>query len=393
MNPTVDYGVIRPEEHAAYLEMLNWAFVRPTTTQPMPTFIDRIGPENIRILREAGRPVGGLGIIPMGQWFGGQRLAMGGIAAVAVAPDKRGRGVATQLMQAVVREMQAAGTPLSALYPATQPVYRAVGYELAGSRCLIRIPTGGIGLKQRLPELRMMTPADIPAIQALYRERARQSNGALDRFPPLWDRVFKPKGDALPGFLAERDGRLEGYCVISREPKDGFRYNLALTDMTVTTPEAGRRLLTLFADHRSLGDDVEFYGGPVEPILMLLPERGFDVHNKWYWMLRIVDVPSALSGRGYPEGVETELHLSVRDDLIPENNGPFVLEVFGGRSRVKPGGEGRLKLDVRALAALYSGFLSPAQLVGLGQLEAPEVDLKRAAVCFAGPAPAMGDMF
>lgn len=393
MNAISDYGIILPDEHSAYLEMLNWAFVRPTTTVPLPSFIERIGAENVRVVREGGQPVGGLGLFPMGQWFGGQRIAMGGIAAVAVSADRRGRGAASRLMQAVVREMHAAGTPLSALYPATQPLYRSVGYELAGSRCLITVPLGGIGLKERQPEVRPMTPADLLAMQALYRERARCSPGALDRFPILWDRILKPLGDPAPGFLVEVDGRLEGYVVIAREPRASLSYDLRATDLTAVTPRAARRLLTLFADHRSLGENLEFYGGPTEPILLLLPERGFKVETKWYWMLRVVDVPGALSGRGYPEGLETELHLAVTDDIIPENNGPFVLEVFGGRARVKPGGAGSFKLDVRALSALYSGFLSPQQLLSLGMLEAPEVDLKRATACFSGPTPAMSDMF
>lgn len=393
MNSIADYGVIQPAEHSAYTEMLNWAFVRPTTSVPMPSFIERIGAENVRVLREGGTPVGGLGLFPMGQWFGGQRIAMGGIAAVAVSPDRRGRGAATELMRAVVREMHAAGTPLSALYPATQPVYRRVGYELAGSRCLVTLPLGGIGLKEREPDVRPMTPADLPAMQALYRERARNSPGALDRYPLLWDRVLKPRGEPVPGFLVEVDGRLEGYAVISREVRESLSYNLWATDLAAVTPRAARRLLTLFADHRSLGENLEFHGGPVEPLLMLLPERGFKVETKWYWMLRVVDVPSALSGRGYPEGLETELHLAVTDDIIPENNGPFVLEVFGGRARVKPGGTGSFRIDVRALASLYSGFLSPQQLVSLGKIEAPEVDLRRATACFAGPTPSMSDMF
>lgn len=393
MTSSADYGVIQPDEHAAYTEMLNWAFVRPTTAVPMPTFIERIGAENVRILREGGRPVGGLGLFPMGQYFGGQRVAMGGVAAVAVSPHRRGRGAATTMMQAVVREMHAAGTPLSALYPATQPVYRAVGYELAGSRCLVTIPLAGIGLKERLPDVRTMTPADLPALQGLYRERARCSPGALDRHPLLWDRILKPQGEPVPGFLVEVDGQLEGYAVVAREVKEGMSYDLRATDLTAITPRAARRLLSLFADHRSLGENVEFFGGPVEPILSLLPERGFRVETKWYWMLRVIDVPSALSGRGYPEGLETELHLAVTDDVIRENNGPFVLEVFGGRARVKPGGSGSFRIDVRALASLYSGFLSPQQLVHLGRVEAPEVDLKRATACFAGPTPSMSDMF
>jgi predicted acetyltransferase len=60
---------------------------------------------------------------------------------------------------------------------------------------------------------------------------------------------------------------------------------------------------------------------------------------------------------------------------------------------VRPGGDGRLRLDVRALAPLYSGHLSPHALHAVGALEADEGSLAVAAALFGGPAPAMPDMF
>jgi len=41
-------------------------------------------------------------------------------------------------------------------------------------------------------------------------------------------------------------------------------------------------------------------------------------------MLRVIDVSKALEKRVYPLGIETELHLEVKDDLLPENNGKSV---------------------------------------------------------------------
>ncbi|MFY0580434.1 sterol carrier protein domain-containing protein [Cystobacter fuscus] len=81
------------------------------------------------------------------------------------------------------------------------------------------------------------------------------------------------------------------------------------------------------------------------------------------------------------------------DDLFPENQGRFVLEVEEGEAQVRPGGEGDLKLHVRALAALYSGFLSPSALQLAGVLEADDATLRTAEALFSGSPPSMPDMF
>jgi predicted acetyltransferase len=113
-------------------------------------------------------------------------------------------------------------------------------------------------------------------------------------------------------------------------------------------------------------------------------------------MLRVVHVAKALAARGYPDGVEGELHLEVRDDVLPANQGRYMVRVAGGRGEVTPGGRGELKLDVRGLAALYAGYLAPAALRAIGFLEvegAGEAVLATAARVFAGPEPWMPDFF
>ena len=70
----------------------------------------------------------------MRQWWCGRAVPMAGVAGVKVAPEDRGRGIARRLMAALLAEVAARGYPLSVLYPATVPLYRSLGWELAGTR-------------------------------------------------------------------------------------------------------------------------------------------------------------------------------------------------------------------------------------------------------------------
>ena len=76
----------------------------------------------------------------MRQWWHGRAVPMAGVGGVKVAPEQRGRGTGRALMTEVLRVIADRGYPLSVLYPATAPLYRSLGWELAGGlyRGLIR---------------------------------------------------------------------------------------------------------------------------------------------------------------------------------------------------------------------------------------------------------------
>jgi predicted acetyltransferase len=156
---------------------------------------------------------------------------------------------------------------------------------------------------------------------------------------------------------------------------------------------AGRRLLAFLADHRTTADQVIWAGPPAETLLLHLPTSAVSVVRYQPWLLRLVDVRAALEARGYPDGAASELHLDVHDDALPWNQGRLVLEVEGGRATARPGGAGRLRIGVRALAAVYSGHLPPVELRGAGGIEGDDDDLARLGAVFAGPAPWMPDHF
>ena len=352
------------------------------------------GEAQLRVLREGGGVAATIVLIPMGQWFNGRRVPMVGIGGVGVAPERRGQGSATRLMRAALRELRGQGAPLASLYPATQPLYRRVGFEQSGSRFEIRAQLHGLDFQERTLALRPVTEADMPALRDVYRRYARRQQGWIDRSAYTWSRVTHPKGETAYGYLVEGSAGIEGYLYLTRRVvSQGMWQELNLTDIATLTPAAGRRLLSFLGDHRSMAQEVVWRGGPADPLLFLLREQTYEVKHLLHWMLRLLDVPAALRARGYPAGLSGALHLEVDDDLFPENRGRFVLEVENGEAEVRPGGDGDVKLHVRALAPLYSGFLSPLALLSTGALEADESSLRTATAIFSSPPPAMPDMY
>ncbi|HEX7877811.1 MAG TPA: GNAT family N-acetyltransferase, partial [Candidatus Eisenbacteria bacterium] len=304
-----------------------------------------------------------------------------------------GLGAGTRLMQAALREAREAGYPLSGLYPATQPIYRSVGYEQAGTRWKTSVDAAKIDVKDHALLVSPITDADHPAIREVYAAKARRHEGHLDRNEYIWKRVFKPKGEPPRGMKVVGDSGIEGYVVLTKVPREGSKADFSCLDVATLTPAAGRRILSLFADHKSLADRFTWYGGPDDPLLYLLREQEPEMEAQTFWMLRLLDVPKALELRGYAPGRAGELHLRVEDPLFPENDGPWVLSVEGGRGHVVPGGRGSFRVSIRGLAPLYSGFLRAGVLAAIGWVNAPSDELATAASLFDGPAPWTPDMY
>ncbi|HEX9989027.1 MAG TPA: GNAT family N-acetyltransferase [Chloroflexia bacterium] len=356
-----------------------------------------LGADDFRLSRVNGKIAAGLGYVRMGQWFGGASVPSVGITTVGVAPEHRGTGLGLSMMRAILEELYEEGMPLSSLYPATTTFYRRVGYERAGQRITYELPLDGIDVRERGLDLVPIEKEHYPEVYRLYEERARRSSGHLDRPEWLWNRKLEPKDQKPHRFIVARDGQPEGYVIF----KSGERSEpISVFDACVLTPGAGRRVLTLLAGFATMVDKVTWSGGPLDSFIYLLNEpmsagltSKFKVTRSFDWMLRLVDVEKALTLRGYPNGLDAEVHLDVQDDLLPANNGRFTLAVSGGEGHVSPGGEGRIKLGVRELASIYTGFISPLELQSLGKIEGERGDLALAGAIFAGARPWMPDMF
>lgn len=393
MTQRPEYGPPLDEPEASQAaEIVSRAFARSAWADPAKGPVQQAGAENFRVLRQKGSVVATLLIHRLGQFFGGRSVPMAGIGTVAVSPEHWARGAGRELMVHTVRELAEQGMALSALFPATLSFYRGTGYEPAGGKYTALIDTDRIGIRDQELPLRRVRPDDVPAVEAVYRESAVGIPGHLDRNALMYRFARSRLDGTVDGYVVEIGGRMEGYVYLAM-PGGGYPVDVEVTDIAATTARATRRLLGFLYDHRSQVRSVRWRTGPGDPFLALLPEPYVRVTMDERWMLRVVDVRAALAARGYPAGLRTEIHLQVQDPLVPANDGPFVLDISDGEARVRTGGRGALRTDVRGLAALYSGHLTPAALARIGLVEGPETALRAAEAAFAGVAPWMADGF
>jgi predicted acetyltransferase len=389
-SPRTHYGPPADErELIAYADLVGIAF--GANPEEVRRKIAVIGPGPIRLHRAGGSIVAGLLAHECAQWFGGRKIPMAAIAAVTTAPQSRAGGGATLLMRAMLHEMHRRGIALSALYPATRTLYRRVGYEMAGGRYEVTLRPREVLLRERDLPVREAGPKDVPAIGRLFGRSVARDYGPLDWGSPGWQHSLRAWREPHTCYAVCAGKEIEGYLCYLIARKDR---SLTVLDFFASTPRAARRLLTLLCDHGAQIDEAKWPCRPNEPMLMLLQEGTHQVNRAAGWMLRVIDVPAALAQRGYAPGAEGTLHLDVRDDIVAANKGRFVLEVSGGRGRVRRGGRGAIRLDVRGLAALFSGHVAARDLQAwTGYVEAPARQMAMLEAVFPPGLPWMAARF
>lgn len=383
---------MREEDRDRVLAIEMQAFNAP------PGIIERmraVPPEAMRVAVDRGSVVAALRIHGFGHFFGGRSVPAAGIAAVAVAPEARGRRVAEVLMIETLRELRDEGIALSTLYPATVPLYRRCGYEYGALRTRFRAPLRAL---PRSAPLACEPWGDeaLDEVEACYRSFAASSNGLIDRPREWWpDRLLARHERDVYRFLVREEGRVTGSIVYTQDPAKGsdWGYDLECRDLVWTTPGAAGALLALAGRHRSLGKDLVWVGPPAEPLAALLAEQ--DLSPDWCFrlMARIVDLPAAFEARGYPESARASVDLRVTDEHLPSNAGAWRLEVADGGATVGSVPDAKTTVDVGTLSALWTGLLSPGDARRIGRLDADDETVRALESMLSGPVPWVVEIF
>ena len=267
---------------------------------------------------------------------------------------------------AVLDRARSLGYPISALYAATVPVYRAIGYEFAGAEHKVSVSADAVRElgRRSTVEIRRAGPADAA-------ESSDHQRGCIEQHrdcgPIAWPEdewVDELEDDDNYSYLAE-DGFLmygwdgSGGLEVHNDRRWIRRRRCARCGRSsARAPRSPRRSMRCLAARPD----------PLDPARQGPRVRGPG----------LVDVPAArragaIAGRGYPAGVVVDVALELTDAQIASNAGRIRLTVADGTGalepdRTRPG----VELGPNGLAALYAGTpISTLRRAGLARRPQP----------------------
>jgi len=133
---------MHPEEYDELMDLAEGAY--GFTKQhffnyyPLGSKRKNIIPGNYFVIKEDGKLVSCVGLVPLEAIVDGSRIKVGGIAGVATHPDYKGRGYMGKLLNYTTEEMKEREIPLSVLGGDTQR-YRHFGWETSGRKVLFHL--------------------------------------------------------------------------------------------------------------------------------------------------------------------------------------------------------------------------------------------------------------
>ncbi|MGH2448595.1 MAG: GNAT family N-acetyltransferase [Chloroflexota bacterium] len=307
-----------------------------------------------------------------------------GVTEVGVKPTYRRRGILTKMMRYQLDRLQAEGESVAILYASESLIYGRFGYGLASTQTELSIDTRHSAFN-RAPEsdgsIALIDKSEAEtALPAIYDRFRRQQPAALSRPPEYWKMEFKDRErwrhGASANFYAvytSAGGEPQAFAVyrVKSNWDSGFpSHTLQIGDMAATSPEAWAAIWRYCLSVDLVGT-VEAGNQPLdEPArwMLLDPRRLQTTALRDSLWLRVLDVPKALSARGYSS--EGDLVISITDPFCPGNDGSYALSVQGGEGTACwTEKEADLAMQIDDLGAAYLGGVRFSTLARAGRVE------------------------
>ena len=347
------------------------------------------------------------------------RVPMDGLTFVSVDPDARRRGVLRRMMTDHLHRLHDRGeVAVAGLHASENAIYGRFGYGCASVDTQLTL---GRGTELRAaPEVvasadevsthvvRVDTEEARATLHAAHLACAEVTLGTVtrpDALAPTWYAFRdhpKARGSKEPRrlMLARRGEEITGYAVFRRDSK----WDDATPAGEVGVAElATRDHGTLLALARRLVDldlttKTTFWDRPVDDPLAWWTgsprSAGMKVFDSLW--IRPVDLPRALTDRGYAEGAPLDLVVEVADELCPWNAGRWRVQIDAdGAAQVNSSDrDADLATPVAALGAAYLGgrtLLAQVPTLGVREITPGAVRaLSRAMRADTEPMPAIG---
>ncbi len=347
--------------------------------------------------------VGTYTALELGIWFMGQTIPTTGIAAVAVAPHKRGQRVAQQLLHHAIAQARSQHSPLMMLYPFQHGFYRQLGWGWVGRSQQYRVSTRHLPLYPERSQIQPYQPIYRDHLPTVYEAAAARHNGWLHRQPRQWDKRLKP----TPGqevYLYVNDDvdasessptsaqaiQLQGYVILQFTTLDtnGHKPAVIVQEWVALNAAAYRGILGFLASLRDQVATVIWNTHTDDPFPHLLTEQRRDpaliapafefglthafgeIGGGFMW--RLVDLPRAFGLRPIASGDPFQISFTVMDAQAGDHHEQRFTVQFGNRrmecieySPTCP----HITLSISHLVQLFSGFRHATELHWTGEIQ------------------------
>lgn len=290
-------------------------------------------------------------------WLGAP-VRIGQTGPGATVPGQRGRGIMRELLRGVFGQMKADAIVLAGQETPVIGYHRRTGWEIATfARHHVADRAAVLALEFPGYRCRPACPADAVAVGAVWDENARPRQFSTLRGPGYWRQALTA---GRWWVAADEPGRVRGYA--RGEPASE---GIGLSEVVAVDVTAARALLHAFAQ-ASRSATVEWWTAPDDDSRFVFPDpRAVTVTDHVDKLLRVVDAAPVLerlagARTGWPA------RAAVRDNVCEWNDRTFPARPAApdaDRSAADP------RLDIRALAALATGSISPGSLAAAGLLD------------------------
>ena len=269
-------------------------------------------------------------------WFGGVPVPTSGIAAVTVAAEHRGRGALTPMFEQALAYARERGAVISGLFPSAPRIYRRFGYELITDYVSVELPIAALAAVHRPDSVRTRRAKlnDVDPIRACYDTWASAQNGPLSRRGVSFPATAEDFLGSFTGVTVaeDSDGAVCGYASWNRGQDWGEKATIAVSDLLATTPDGHRALLAAIGSFASIAGTCRIDTSGFDLTRLFLPTLAWREAGRTPYMIKILDVPGAISLRRYPPGLAAELHFQLRGDFIADIDGAYSVSISSGRA-------------------------------------------------------------
>ena len=304
--------------------------------------------ENTRVIRENGKIISALQMLPYPMTWHGTEVATYYISGASTFPEYRGKGVMTRLLTGALGEMKSQNGLFSLLIPQEEWLYDY--YARMGYASVLACTPEQHDFSSATPSPSVETP-DLPACLA--------EAGELYRF---FNQQMRKRPDCVQHTAADFNIILEdlylsgGRLFVFREP-DGHPGGLAFARPGADTAEIGEILFRAEKIRDELLETI-CHQWNLRRATFCRPEAGDTTPPRG--MARILNTSVALEifAATHPE---KKILLEVRDDILQDNNGFFRITNGHCFRTDKSVGKPDFRMDIRELAGYLftpSAFIS-----------------------------------